>query len=315
MTRRLIKALVAFALAFAASLSCGVAAFAEAAANAPDLSKSCSVTVSVANGGGCSLALYRVADVSWSDSGLSYVLTGEFAASGADLSNLESSTLASMLAEYATTAGASPAATATTAKDGTSHFSSLSAGLYLVAQSASDASGVTVSPFLVQLPAFEDGAWVYNATAKPKFESTKYVEITVRKVWNDGGDEASRPSSVKVTLYRGGTAVATVELNDGNSWTYTWTGLQKSDSYSIVEDAVAGYTAEYTSAGDTFTVTNTPTSDTPDSPSDATTPKKKSRLAYTGLLEWPVPVLAGLGVVVFALGWRLAGNRGGDDER
>ena len=44
----------------------------------------------------------------------------------------------------------------------------------------------------------------------------------------------------------------------------------------------------------------TPKSDTPDKPN---TPG--SHLPQTGQLNWPVPVLAGAGLVLFALGWRL----------
>ena len=49
---------------------------------------------------------------------------------------------------------------------------------------------------------------------------------------------------------------------------------------------------------------NTP--NTPNKPDKPGTPDKPgSRLPQTGQLNWPVPVLAGAGLVLFALGWRL----------
>lgn len=47
----------------------------------------------------------------------------------------------------------------------------------------------------------------------------------------------------------------------------------------------------------------TPKSDTPDTPDKPNTPG--SHLPQTGQLNWPVPVLAGAGLVLFALGWWL----------
>ena len=58
--------------------------------------------------------------------------------------------------------------------------------------------------------------------------------------------------------------------------------------YSVKEINIPkGYTATYQQNGFTFTVTNT------------------STLIQTGQLKWPIPVLAGAGLLLFAGGWIL----------
>lgn len=50
-----------------------------------------------------------------------------------------------------------------------------------------------------------------------------------------------------------------------------------------------------------------PQPDNPDKPDKPTTPQKPSEptLPQTGQLNWPVPVLAALGLMVFSAGWVL----------
>lgn len=61
-----------------------------------------------------------------------------------------------------------------------------------------------------------------------------------------------------------------------------------SDAWSVKEvDVPKGYTATYQKSGFVYTVTNTPT------------------LIQTGLLKWPVPLLSGMGLLLFTVGWIL----------
>ncbi|MBR6595845.1 MAG: Cna B-type domain-containing protein [Oscillospiraceae bacterium] len=89
-------------------------------------------------------------------------------------------------------------------------------------------------------------------TAKP-------VEITVTKAWNhNGGKEL--PESITVTLYKNDEVYDTVVLNEENSWTYTWEGLNDASQWRVDETEVpAGYTKEVTVDGYEFTITNTRT--------------------------------------------------------
>ena len=59
-----------------------------------------------------------------------------------------------------------------------------------------------------------------------------FTSVTVSKAWEDNDDQdGMRPDSVKVKLLADGTQVGEiVTLNDDNSWTYTWSELQKFDN-------------------------------------------------------------------------------------
>ena len=90
-------------------------------------------------------------------------------------------------------------------------------------------------------------------------------DITVTKVWSDSNDkDGIRPASVTVRLYADGVDTGrSVTLSADDSWTATFSGLATYDggsgvTYSVVEDAVSGYTVAYTSeSAGSITVTNT----------------------------------------------------------
>lgn len=113
--------------------------------------------------------------------------------------------------------------------------------------------------------------------------NSKLKNITVSKVWS-GDDEKSRPGAVTVTLYDGETAVETVQLSQDNGWSHTWSGLSAKGNWQVTETSIPkGYTPSYSVSGDVVTVTNTAT------------------LIQTGQLNWPIPVMAGCGVLLLAL--------------
>ncbi len=112
------------------------------------------------------------------------------------------------------------------------------------------------------------------------------VELTVKKVWADENNKnGNRPGSVTVTLYKGQEAVEKVTLSDTNNWTYTWENLDGSYVWSVLETGIPkGYTPSYRMEGTVVTITNTAT------------------LIQTGQLNWPIPVLGSLGLVLLAVG-------------
>ena len=86
--------------------------------------------------------------------------------------------------------------------------------------------------------------------------------VTVTKVWDDN-NSSRRPTSVTIKLLADGAEVGSVELNEGNRWTHTWTNLPLKDNggaaitYTVSEDRVPGYQKPVISGGPTsFTVTN-----------------------------------------------------------
>ncbi len=273
---------------------CFFTALAAEKADAVDFNKKGVISVTLKAEGaaeaGAELTAYRVADAVSKNDNLAFTFTEAFASFGGAPEDLQSAQDAKSLAAFAKENGVS-GTKAVTDEDGGAVFNELPLGLYLVVQTNSVAAFSSCSPFLVFLPAEENGAWVYEIDATPKTDVTQLVEITVKKIWNDGNDASARPNSITVNLYDGSTRVKSADLNSSNSWSCTWEQMPKSDSYSVAEDDVSGYAASYSRDGYIFTVTNTP------------------KLVQTGQLNWPVPVLAFCGAVLFALGWALFKGR------
>lgn len=118
--------------------------------------------------------------------------------------------------------------------------------------------------------------YVAPQTAKP-------VDLTVVKKWDDKG--RNRPDSVKATLYDGDTAVETVLLGDWNDWSYSWKKLDGKGNWQIVETNIPkGYVPSYSYENGVVTITNTAT------------------LIQTGQLNWPIPVMCGLGLALIIYG-------------
>lgn len=99
-------------------------------------------------------------------------------------------------------------------------------------------------------------------------QKTNWLKVT--KVWqyDAGADTSAQPTEIKVHLYKidNGEGVPTglsLKLNEGNSWSGTFTNLDPNTQYYVVEETVDGYTVSYTSdvehpaqPGATIVVTN-----------------------------------------------------------
>ncbi len=99
------------------------------------------------------------------------------------------------------------------------------------------------------------------------------VDVTVSKVWDDNSDQDHlRPTSLELTLNglpTGTTAPTPTVTKDGNTWTYTWSGLPKYDNdgkeinYTVTEETVpTGYEPSGSPASPGGTITNTHTHET-----------------------------------------------------
>ena len=105
---------------------------------------------------------------------------------------------------------------------------------------------------------------------------------TVNKTWDDQGNaDGTRPAAITVRLYADGVQYRTATLTSLSGWTYLFTDLPIKDSngndisYTISEDAVAGYTTAI--SGMTVVNSHTPTTPPPtptppETPPTATTP-------------------------------------------
>lgn len=79
----------------------------------------------------------------------------------------------------------------------------------------------------------------------------------VVKIWDDAGHTDKRPAGIVVELLRDGVVYDTVTLSEANNWSYHWTELDPSYTWTVNEKYVPdGYTASITTAGNTFVITN-----------------------------------------------------------
>ena len=88
-----------------------------------------------------------------------------------------------------------------------------------------------------------NGQLVADNVAAPAFDNTQYGSITVKKSWNDAGNESNRPSSVVVDLIdvTTGKTVQTAELSDVNNWTATFDQIIAGNRYTVHEEETSAY--------------------------------------------------------------------------
>ncbi|MDO5418404.1 MAG: pilin N-terminal domain-containing protein [Lachnospiraceae bacterium] len=121
------------------------------------------------------ICLYRVGE--WDGSKGEYVLTKEFASSGAKIGSMTTSEMlenSKKLAAFAETAKLEAAASQQT-ESGKLSFGNLANGLYLICQKRGEKDNVTIDPFLTTLPVLdaEKHTWNYDVSCYPKNEADK----------------------------------------------------------------------------------------------------------------------------------------------
>ena len=176
--------------------------------------------------------------------------------------------------------------------------SRLMPGLYLVSGRPVEILpwAYTFTPFMVSIPTRDmEDQWLYDVLSDVKLEKTPArTDIDVVKLWDDLGYEDRRPGSIYVDLYCDGEQIAAAQLHDGNSWSYTFTDLPAAHEYTVMErDVPDWYQVSYEVINGVLVIRNTrdtTVTPVPDIPS-------------TGQLWWPVPILAGLGMLLCIAGW------------
>lgn len=227
-----------------------------------------------------------------------------------------------------------PAASGAVGEDGILKFEGLDVGLYLLVGDRKSYGRYTYAPnaFLTTLPMLDTQTdeWVYDVVASNKFSRTYHgdgqtpsnISRNVLKVWEDENNAAGqRPKEVTVQLLCNGQVHETVTLNAANSWKHSWINLDSTAQWQLVEQNVSeGYTVVVETIGNTFVVTNTYVTDIPDDDvpgddagneggggNDEEIFEEEVPLApglpQTGVLWWPVQVLTGVGLLLFAMGW------------
>ena len=230
---------------------------------------------------GAELSLYYVATVIMDENGnLIYDYTNDFKQLDCAIDDAELATKLDAFVSHHNV----PSTKIITNIDGAAMCNGLPLGLYFIKQTGAVEGFAPCTPFLVTVPNEKDGEYLYDVNASPKTEVARLVSITIKKVWNtDKSTEAA--DSVTVQLLRNGNVVKTAILNMQNNWQITYADMPESDTYSIKEVNIPkGFTATYKQEDYVFTVTNT------------------STLIQTGQLIWPIPVLAGGGMILIAVG-------------
>jgi hypothetical protein len=295
------------------------------AAEAIDTTEICSLTMLFRDGdeyttmANVPVHLYHVAEIS--SSGV-YTKINSFASLSVDISNDMTSSqwndAAATLEGYVASESIAQDAYGTTDQDGKITFSNLAVGLYLVIGDDVTIGGTTYKydPVLIAMPYLneQDDTWIYDNAQVPVEVKNEVVSTSssykVVKHWSDS-DSAARPTSVTINIIKNGAVDHTEVLDDANGWSYAWTDSNASDTWSVSEANVpSGYTVAVTSSVTseltTYTVTNTGNNTPVPTPSD-------SELPFTGQTWWPVPLLAGAGLIMLMVGVFLSRSHGKDE--
>lgn len=214
---------------------------------------------------GGELTVYRVAEVQRKNGNLSFEYCGDFDGCAIELGDLTDSTLAGQLQEYL-----SDNAEGTVREvdaNGNVNFDDLELGLYLVVQTKASKGYKPVNSFLVSLPMAEDGEWNYEVDASPKVGAYT-PEPETPPFPPDKPDKPDNPDN---------------PVSPGNPDNPVAPGSP--------DNPVAPGTPDNPVA--------------PGSPDNPVLPGHPDHpvLPQTGQLNWPIPVMAVSGMLLFAYGW------------
>ncbi len=217
-------------------------------------------------------------------------------------------------------------------------FSGLQPGLYLVWGEILQTGNTIYIPSAVFFEMRGEDDAVLNAYPKIILRSldNSSVDYSVRKVWlNDESQPQNRAASVTVARYRDNQFYDEITLSEENAWTCEWEDTV--DHVWFVREKVipAGYTVAcrqrqtqyliintYTGTDvqteTTTTATTLSTAETQDTAASSsesstvtttaavtTTTAVTDKIPQTGQLWWPVPCLAGSGMLLLGLGFIL----------
>lgn len=290
------------------------------AAEPLDPNRDCELTISLNYQGkpvsGASYNLYRVADVSETGKFTICAPFTDYPIEFSDMTTEKFRALAQTLDTFIKMDRLSPDFEGVIDENGFATVTGLKPGLYLLlGQRYIGEDGLYEStPCLIAVPTQVDGSndWVYNVTVLPKctFKPHGGMGVSAKKVlkiWEDTGNEATRPKSIQVILLCNGEPYDTVELNAENGWSYVWLDLPAGEEWLVVEVVPDGYRMLLEDENLVTQIVNT--NDSPPSPPPPTEPPD---LPPTGMLWWPMPVLIVMGLVFIVVGLRL--NRRNRDE-
>ena len=251
---------------------------------------------------GVEFDLYKVAEIDRFGEASPIGIFADYPLQWEDMDSAKWKLLAETLASYIERDNTAPTDSNVTDQNGIAYFpadaAEMKTGLYLVVRESCilEHKVYHPEPVLVCLPNRDaNEQWVYDVTIETKYTiETEITELEAVKVWKNS-DEKKQSEKVEVELLQNGKIYDTVELSKGNNWRYKWTDLDAGFEWKVVEKEVpSGYTVTIERNKTTYIITNT--GKTPTSGGGENLPQ-------TGMLWWPVPLLAGGGMVLFMIGW------------
>lgn len=273
----------------------------------PDHGASLTLRVTESFGGipGVRFDVYRVAAV---DAHGAFTLLAGYDAGDTDINHVEGAQAWAQLAASLAAQTGEPTATGLTDQKGEAVFADVETGLYLAVGHPVEFGGMAYdfAPFMVSVPGKADGVWDYAPVAEVKHTQTSLIrDLRIVKYWQDGNSLSLRPDHIKVGLYCDGQLVSTATLDASNNWSATYEGLESAHEWTVQEIGVpSGYTVSYTESEDAHFIINTLEAK----------PNLPPNIPQTGLVWWPVPVLAVLGLALIAIGLVLRRKWSGVNE-
>lgn len=169
----------------------------------PDATREGTISITMTYDGaavsGGALTLYQVGQVWEEDGDQRFVLTADFAESGILLDDISSPGLAELLAEYASRQRLDGEETEI-GGDGRAAFGGLALGLYLVVQTQAADGYEAIAPFLVSVPIYEDGTYLYEVDATPKMGILTETTVPETAPSETAGTEIITPGPTPPTL-------------------------------------------------------------------------------------------------------------------
>lgn len=140
-------------------------------------------------------------------------------------------------------------------------FTALEKGVYLVLDRGEQV--VAFQPYLVTLPAEIAGQQEKDVISIPKVSETDTKTLLTVKLWDDDMNAAGkRPSYVNVVVLRDGVRFKRVTLNEGNDWQHLFYMLPASGTYTVEEETITDYQAEYITVAEGYVILNSYTGTT-----------------------------------------------------
>lgn len=269
--------------------------------------------------------LYFVARAYESGNGIRYELIPPYDESKIGIDDLQDASLPIHLAYFAESRSL-PYTEKLTDNNGVLVFEDLTPGLYLIVPAQEIEGYYMPTPFVISVPEYDyvNKRWVFDVDASPKniggtSDGDKDTYISVVKKWKT---DEELPEKITVVLLRDFKEYEKVELNEDNNWYYRWDGLSKDFIWSVVESQVPdGYEVYYETSSNTITIINEdddvdePSTEPGTEPSTGELTTKPTEitettdpdddLIHTGQLNWPVPVFAISGLLLFSIGWAI----------